>query len=65
MSLFEELLTRMSGNESMQRSLDRKVRKLQRRMGIDSYDAEFLDSAKALLKQNIRGMVAAAREGRS
>jgi hypothetical protein len=38
---------------------------VQRRMGIDSYDEEFLAAAKALLKQNLRGIVAAARGGES
>jgi AcrR family transcriptional regulator len=38
---------------------------VQRRMGIDGYDQEFLDSAKALLKQNLRAMVAAARKGKA
>ncbi|MGH6925332.1 MAG: CerR family C-terminal domain-containing protein [Propylenella sp.] len=37
---------------------------VQRRMGIDSYDEEFLAAAKALLKQNLRGIVAAVREAR-
>lgn len=38
---------------------------VQRRMGIDRYDEIFLAQAKALLKQNLRAMVAAAREGRA
>jgi AcrR family transcriptional regulator len=33
-----------------------------RRMGIETYDEKFLAEAKALLKQNLRAMVAAARE---
>jgi len=36
---------------------------VQRRMGIERYDEAFLDQAKTLLKQNVRAMVASAREG--
>lgn len=35
-----------------------------KRMEIERYDAEFLDKVKALLKQNLRAIVAATREGR-
>jgi AcrR family transcriptional regulator len=35
-----------------------------RRMEIEQYDEKFLATAKALLKQNLRAMVAAAREGK-
>ncbi len=35
---------------------------VQRRMGIECYDEEFLDAAKALLKQNLRAIVSAAQE---
>jgi AcrR family transcriptional regulator len=34
-----------------------------RRMEIERYDAEFLDKVKALLKQHLRAIVAATREG--
>jgi AcrR family transcriptional regulator len=34
-----------------------------RRMRLDQYDAEFLETVKRLLKQNLRAIVAAAREG--
>ena len=36
---------------------------VQRRLGIEGYDAAFLASAKTLLKQNLRAIVAADREG--
>jgi AcrR family transcriptional regulator len=36
-----------------------------RRLGRDSYDAAFMSGAKALIRQNIRAMVAAAGEGKS
>ena len=35
-----------------------------KRMEIERYDAEFLDKVKTLLKQNLRAIVASAREGR-
>jgi AcrR family transcriptional regulator len=36
-----------------------------RRLGRESYDAAFMDEAKTLIRQNVRAMVAAAREQRT
>ena len=37
---------------------------VQRRLGIEAYDETFLAEAKTLLRQNVRALVAAARENR-